>query len=411
MLYKSELIKTLQERGFIYQGTDLEGLDKILQEGPITAYVGFDCTAPSFHVGNLMQIMLMRFLQKAGHKPLILLGGATTRIGDPSDKDGLRKKLPLEEITKNQESLAGIFSQFLDFSPDNPNRAEILNNLDWLSEVKYLDFLSDYGVHFSINRMLTFDSVKSRLERQSHLTFLEFNYMILQGYDFLELSRRYNCKLEFGGSDQWGNIVSGVELARRVTGAELFGITTPLITTSSGAKMGKTASGAVWLKKDLFSHYDYWQFWRNTDDADVIKFMKLYTDISLEEIKSFEGIEGKELNQLKKRLADEATSLCHGPEAAKEARDRAEKTFEQGSLEAIPTYQVKEAMPLYKLLVEIGAAKSGNQAKQLILGGAVRINNTTILDPLLVIDFASQKYPKNLLLEISKKLKFLLKVG
>jgi tyrosyl-tRNA synthetase len=324
--------------------------------------------------------MLMRFLQKAGHKPLILLGGATTRIGDPSDKDGLRKKLTPEEITKNQESLAGIFNQFLDFSPDRPNRAEIVNNLDWFSSVKYLDFLSDYGVHFSINRMLTFDSVKNRLDRQSHLTFLEFNYMILQAYDFLELSKSHQCKLQFGGSEQWGNIVNGIELARRVTGAELFGITTPLITTSSGAKMGKTASGAVWLKKDLLSPYDYWQFWRNTDDADVIKFMKLYTDISLEEIKSFEGIEGKELNALKKRLADEATSLCHGPEAAKEARDRAEKTFEEGSLEAIPTYQVKETMPLYKLLVEIGAAKSGNQAKQLILGGAVKINNKVIVE-------------------------------
>jgi tyrosyl-tRNA synthetase len=385
-MFQSELLKTLQDRGFIYQATDLEGLDKLLQEGPIRAYVGFDCTAPSFHVGNLMQIMLMRYLQKAGHQPIILLGGATTRIGDPSDKDGLRKKLTLEEIEKNQSSLSTIFSNFLDFSPDKKNKALLVNNLDWLGSIKYLDFLSNYAVHFSINRMLTFDSVKNRLDRQSPLTFLEFNYMILQAYDFLELYKSYNCRLQFGGSEQWGNLINGIELARKVTQAELFGITTPLITTSSGAKMGKSASGAVWLKSDLLSPYDYWQFWRNTEDSDVIKFMKIYTEIPLEEIKSFDSISGKEMNHLKKRLADEATALCHGLEAAKEARDRAEKIFEKGYQEALPIYQIKEPIILYKLLVEVGFSKSASQARQLIKGGAVKVNHEIIMDSNYLIE-------------------------
>lgn len=379
--FKSAFLQDLQDRGFIYQSTDMDSLDDLMSKQKIAAYVGFDCTAKSFHVGNLMQIMLMRKLQQHGHTPIILLGGATTRIGDPSDKQGLRKLLTNDEIEENKQSLAKTFSKFLDFSEDIPNPATIVDNFDWLSDVKYLDFLREYGVHFSINRMLTFDSVKSRLERESQLTFLEFNYMLLQAYDFLELSRKYDCKLQFGGSEQWGNIVSGIELGRKVAGADLFGITTPLITNSSGAKMGKTASGAVWLNPEMLSPYDYWQFWRNTADEDILKFMKLYTEIPVDEINDYKALDVKALNHLKKRLADEATTLCHDVESAQKARKIAEDTFERGVVtDELPTHEIQDSALLYKVLVDVSFATSNSEARKLIAGKGVRLNDVVVDD-------------------------------
>ncbi len=379
--FKSAFLQDLHDRGFIYQSTDIDSLDDLMSKQKIAAYVGFDCTAKSFHVGNLMQIMLMRKLQQHGHTPIILLGGATTRIGDPSDKQGLRKLLTNDEIEENKQSLSKTFAKFLNFSEDIPNPATVVDNLDWLSDVKYLDFLRDYGVHFSINRMLTFDSVKSRLERESQLTFLEFNYMLLQAYDFLELSRKHCCKLQFGGSEQWGNIVSGIELGRKVSGADLFGITTPLITNSSGAKMGKTASGAVWLNPDMLSPYDYWQFWRNTADEDILKFMKLYTEIPVDEIDSYKNLDVKSLNDLKKRLADEATALCHDVESSQKARKIAEDTFERGVVtDELPTHKIEVETLLYKVLVDVSFATSNSEARKLIAGKGVRLNDVVVDD-------------------------------
>jgi tyrosyl-tRNA synthetase len=384
---KSQLLQELQERGFIYQTTDLNGLDDILAREKITAYVGFDCTAKSLHVGSLMQIMIMRKLQQHGHKPIILLGSATTKIGDPSDKDGLRKILSESEIEENKKSISSIFYKFLDFSQDCPNRAEIVDNIDWLGSVKYLDFLRDYGMHFSINRMLTFESVKRRLDRQSQLTFLEFNYMLLQAYDFLQLYKTHNCTLQFGGSEQWGNIVSGIELARKISQVELFGITTPLITTSNGAKMGKTAGGAIWLNSTMLSPYDYWQFWRNTSDSDLLKFMRLYTEIPIDEINSYCNLQGKELNDLKKKLADEATSLCHSLEDAKAARKAAEDTFECNRVDSLPIFSIENNMPLYKIIVDLGLAKSNSEAKKLISGKGVKLNDNLVEDEKFILKF------------------------
>jgi tyrosyl-tRNA synthetase len=404
--FKSSLINELQDRGFIYQSTDIDALDDILSKEKITAYVGFDCTARSFHVGNLMQIMLMRKLQQHGHKPIIVLGSATTKIGDPSDKQGLRKILTNDEIQENKNSLSKTFHKFLNFSKDIPNHAEIVDNLEWLGDMKYLDFLREYGVYFSINRMLTFDSVKSRLDRESQLTFLEFNYMLLQAYDFLELYRRYNCRLQFGGSEQWGNIVSGIELGRKVAGAELFGITTPLITNSSGAKMGKTANGAVWLNPEMLSSYDYWQFWRNTADADVLKFMKLYTEISVDEINTFNCVSGKDLNDLKKRLANEATALCHDFESAQKARKTSEDTFEKGiNADDLPMYDISEDIPLYRVLVETSLASSNSEAKKLILGRGVKLNDVLVLDEKMALKAQGNQTIK---LSVGKKKNILL---
>ncbi len=373
---RSQLLRDLHLRGFIYQTTDLGGLDELLSKEKITAYVGFDCTAKSLHVGSLMQIMIMRKVQQSGHKPIILLGSATTRIGDPSDKDGLRKILSDEEIEENKKSIAQVFHKFLDF--DGPNRAEIVDNIDWLGDVKYLDFLRGYGMHFSINRMLTFDSVKNRLERQTQLTFLEFNYMLLQAYDFLHLYKSHNCRLQFGGSEQWGNIVSGIELGRRIAGGELFGVTTPLITTSNGVKMGKTAGGAIWLNEDILSPYDYWQFWRNTSDADLLKFMLLYTEIPVEEINSFTCLSGRDLNELKKRLADEATAMCHGADRAAAARKASEDQFESGILPLV-SLGVAE-MLLYKAIVDAGLAKSNSEARKLIAEKGVKLDDVVVED-------------------------------
>ncbi|HEX8216807.1 MAG TPA: tyrosine--tRNA ligase, partial [Allosphingosinicella sp.] len=335
--YKSDLLRLLDERGYIHQLTDADGLDSLAAAAVVPGYVGFDATAPSLHVGSLVQIMLLRRFQQAGHKPIVLMGGGTTKVGDPTGRDESRKLLDDATIDSNIASIRTVFERFLSFD-DGPTGAIMVNNDDWLGRLGYISFLRDIGPHFTINRMLSFESVRLRLEREQPMTFLEFNYMIMQGYDFLELNRRYGCLLQLGGSDQWGNIVNGIELARRVEGTQLFGVTTPLMTTSDGAKMGKTAAGAVWLNGDMLSPYDYWQFWRNTQDGDVGRFLRRFTDLPLEEIARLERLEGAEVNAAKKVLADEATRMAHGEAAASDAAQSARRTFEEGSSGlALPT--------------------------------------------------------------------------
>jgi len=329
--YKSEFLNVLDERGFIHQMSDPERLDAVAASGTLSAYIGFDCTAPSLHAGSLLPIMMLYWLQQTGHKPITLMGGGTTKVGDPSGKDESRQLLTADKINENMQGIQAVFSKFLTFG-DGATDAVMVNNADWLDTLNYIDFLRDYGPHFTINRMMTFDSVKLRLEREQPLTFLEFNYMILQAYDFLELNRRNNCVLQMGGSDQWGNIINGMELGRRVDRAHLHALTSPLLTTSSGAKMGKTAGGAVWLNADMLSPYDYWQYWRNSEDGDVGRFLKLFTTLPLDEIARLEALEGAEINEAKKVLANEATGLLHGKDAAAAAQETALKTFEQGDL-------------------------------------------------------------------------------
>lgn len=383
--YKSDIINTLVDRGFLRQCTDIEALDRKASEGVLTGYIGFDCTAPSLHVGHMMQIMMLRHFQQAGHKPIVLMGGGTTRLGDPSFKDKSRPLLNEAEIQSNMDSIKGIFSKFLKFG-DGPTDAVMVNNNDWLGELNYIDFLREYGVHFTINRMLTFESVKLRLDREQPLTFLEFNYMILQGYDFLELNRRYGCTVQISGSDQWGNIINGIELGRRVDQAELFGFTCPLIATASGAKMGKSEGGAVWLNEDALSPYDYWQYWRNTEDADVIRFLKYFTDMPLEDIAKLESLEGAELNQAKVLLANEATTLAHGAEAAAEAEATAKRTFEQGGAgDNLPTVEIsgqelENGVSLINLLREAGLSSSNGEARRLIKGGGAKVNDEKAAD-------------------------------
>lgn len=381
--YKSDFIKTVTERGYLHQCTDMDALDDRAQSGIISAYIGFDCTAPSLHVGSLLPIMLLRILQQSGHKPIVLMGGGTTMVGDPSGKDESRQLLDEKAINSNMESIKEIFSRFLTFG-DGPTDAVMINNADWLKGLNYIEFLRDYGRHFSVNRMLSFDSVKLRLEREQTLSFLEFNYMILQAYDFLELNRRTKCALQMGGSDQWGNIVNGVELTRRVDGKETFGLTTPLLTTSSGAKMGKTAAGAVWLNADMLSPYDYWQYWRNTEDGDVIRFMKLFTDISLGEIAELEKLSGAEINEAKKKLAFEATRMAHGDDAANAAAETAKKTFEEGKLGAdLPSFDIarddlEKGIQAFDALCRAGLCASNGEARRLIKGGGGRVNDRQI---------------------------------
>jgi tyrosyl-tRNA synthetase len=382
---KSELVRVLMERGHLHQCTNLEGLDAAASAGVITAYIGYDATAPSLHVGNMATIMLLRRLQKAGHKPIVLTGGATTKVGDPSGKDTTRPLLTDDLINANIASQKRAFAHYLRFG-DGPTDAEVVNNADWIEPLGYLDFLRTYGTHFTINRMLSFDSVKLRLDREQPLTFLEFNYMLVQAVDFLELNRRKGVVLQMGGSDQWGNIVNGVELIRRVDGKEAFGLTTPLITTSSGAKMGKTASGAVWLNDDLLSPYDYWQFWRNTEDADVGRFLRLFTDLPLDEVARLEALQGAEINEAKKVLADEATTLLHGAEAAATAAAAAKTAFEQGGLSAdMPTFEVpraslEEGVQLAALAADAGLAASRGEARRLAQGGGLRLNDVAETD-------------------------------
>ena len=382
---KSDFLRDILARGFMHQCTDLEALDAKILSGKTVGYIGFDCTAPSLHVGSMVQIMLLRRMQKAGLKPIVLMGGGTTKIGDPSFRDEARPLLDDARIQENKAGIFRVFANFLDFG-DGAVDATMVDNDEWLSELMYVPFLRDFGRHFSVNRMLSMDSVKLRLEREQPLSFLEFNYMILQAYDFVELNKRYGCVLQMGGSDQWGNIVNGVDLGRRVADVQLFGLTTPLITTASGAKMGKTAAGAVWLNAEMRSTWDYWQFWRNTEDADVGRFLRLFTDLPLDEIARLEKLEGAEINEAKKILANEATALCHGRAAAEEAAETARKTFEEGTAgEALPVAEVAaarfdEGVLLYEALREAGLATSNGEARRLIKGGGARINDVAVGD-------------------------------
>ena len=385
--YQSDLLNVLSTRGYIHQLTDAAALDALASREIVPAYIGFDATAPSLHVGSMVQIMMLRRLQQAGHKPIVVMGGGTTKVGDPSGKDESRRLLTNDDIATNIASIRRVFERFLTFG-DGPTDAVLVDNADWLDALDYIPFLRDVGKHFTINRMLAFDSVKLRLEREQPLTFLEFNYMILQAYDFLELSRRVKCRLQMGGSDQWGNIVNGIELGRRIDGAELYGLTTPLITTADGAKMGKTAAGAVWLNEAPAGQpyglpaYDYWQFWRNTDDRDVGRFLRLFTDLPLDEIACLEALEGAEINQAKAILATAATALCRGAQAADEASDTARSTFEQGGAgDSLPRIRVAEgAISIVQALTVLGFAASNGEARRKIAEGAVRLNDIPIKD-------------------------------
>lgn len=388
---KSQFIQNVEGRGYLHQCTDLGALDALCAgDRPVTAYIGFDCTAPSLHAGSLVSIMLLRLFQQSGHKPIVLMGGGTTKVGDPSGKDEARKFLSDDDIAANMAGIKDVFAKFLTFAPSGeeggPTDAIMVNNADWLDDLDYIPFLRDYGRHFSVNRMLGFESVKQRLDREQPLSFLEFNYMILQAYDFLELARRQSCLLQMGGSDQWGNIVGGVDLGRRVAGFELFGLTTPLLETSSGAKMGKTADGAVWLNEDMLSAYDYWQYWRNTEDADVGKFLRLFTELPLDEIARLQKLEAEEINVAKKILADEATALCHGEDAAKAAAETARKTFDEGAQgEGLPTIEVARAdldagIAAFELFKQAGLTQSNGEARRLIKGGGGRLNDTALVD-------------------------------
>lgn len=416
--FSSEFLKESYARGFIHQGTDLEGLDDLLNSQTVVAYLGFDATAKSLHVGNLVQIMRLRLLQRSGHKPIVLMGGGTTRIGDPSGKDEMRKVLDEEKISENLESIKKIFEKYLTFG-DGPTDAIMVNNADWLNSLNYLDFLRDYGRHFSINRMLTFDSVRQRLEREQSLSFLEFNYMILQAFDFLELHRRYGIKMQMGGADQWGNIISGVDLIRRITHQEAFGLTSPLITTASGAKMGKTAQGAIWLEESLLSPYNFWQYWRNTTDRDVGQFLRLFTDLPLSEIERLEHLKDAEINEAKKILADEATRLCHGEMAVLEARKTAENLFErpdenilQSALTTIfiEKEQLFQGLPIFEAFRLAGLAESNGEARRLIRGGGARLDDQNITNEALLVTTSDFKEKEYLKLSAGKKRHALLKL-
>ena len=388
--YKSEFLRVLSERGFIHQVSEPEALDARAVAGPITAYIGYDCTAPSLHIGHLLPTMMLYWMQQTGHRPIALMGGGTTRVGDPSGKDESRKILTDEIISENLKSIRKTFDKFLKFG-SGPKDAVMANNADWLNSLNYIDMLREVGRHFSVNRMLSFDSVKLRLDRQQELSFLEFNYMILQAYDFVELHKRYGCILQMGGSDQWGNIINGIDLGRRMMNAQLFAITAPLITTSSGAKMGKTAAGAVWLNADLVSPYDYWQFWRNTEDGDVERFLKLFTILPLPEIRRLGALQGAELNDAKKTLATEATALMHGRAAADQAAETARRTFEEGTLaETLPTIEIKRAdlnngLGILTANVEAGLVASTSDARRQIRGGGLKVNDVTVTDEKMLL--------------------------
>ena len=384
MSHKSELIRVFSERGYIHQATNLEGLDEKASQQIIPAYIGFDCTADSLHVGSLVQIMMLRALQRAGHKPIVLMGGGTTKVGDPSGKDAARPLLSDQDIENNKAGIFSVFEKYLTFG-DGPGDAVMVDNASWLDELAYIRFLRDYGPHFSINRMMGMDSVRLRLEREQPLSFLEFNYAILQAYDFLELRRRYGCLLQMGGSDQWGNIVSGIDLTRRVDGQEIFGVTSALITTASGAKMGKTADGAIWLNEDRLPAFDFWQFWRNTEDADVARFLALFTELPMDEVNRLSALEGAEINEAKIILANETTTLCHGAEAAAAAMQTAQQTFAgSGVSEGLPQETIDagevESLGLIAALVKVGFAKSNGEARRLIRGGGARLNDTAVTD-------------------------------
>jgi tyrosyl-tRNA synthetase len=383
--FRSEFLRTFVERGAFYDCSAPQDLDALFLKERVTAYIGFDCTASSMHIGNLVQLMTLRRLQQAGHRPILLMGGGTTKLGDPSGKDDARKLLSNAEIEANKKSMLAGISHLLKFG-SGPTDAIMVDNADWLDTLEYIPFLREIGRHFSVNRMLTMDSVKLRLDREQPLSFLEFNYMVCQAYDFVELYKRYGCRLQSSGSDQWGNIVSGIDLGRRVENAQLFGLTTPLITTSSGAKMGKTAAGAVWLNADMRSPYDYWQFWRNTEDADVGRFLRLFTDLPEGEIARLEKLDGAELNDAKKVLATEATAIVHGRAAAEEAAETARRTFEEGTFaEGLPTFELaraslEEGMPIANLAQLSGLTSSSGEARRFIQGGGLRVNDAVVSD-------------------------------
>jgi tyrosyl-tRNA synthetase len=378
--YQSDLLRLLDERGYIHQATDAEALDTLASKEIVPGYIGFDATAPSLHVGNLVSIMLLRRLQQAGHKPVVVMGGGTTRIGDPTGKDEVRKMLTDDIIEANIASIRTAFERFLTFG-DGPTDAVMVNNHDWLGKLGYIEMLQLVGTHFTVNRMLSFDSVKLRLEREQPMTFLEFNYMILQGYDFRHLSKTMGVRLQMGGSDQWGNIVNGVELARRMDGAEVFGVTTPLITKSDGSKMGKSVSGAIWLNREQLPDYDYWQFWRNTDDRDVGRFLRLFTDLPLAEIARLEALEGAEINTAKIALANAATELCRGAEAAQHAADTARRTFDEGDAgEDLPNVDISGDISLVDALVALGFVASKKEARRMIQGGGARVDGNMVSD-------------------------------
>lgn len=405
--FQSDFLKTMQARGYIHQITHPAELDAAAKAGVVTGYIGFDATAPSLHVGHLIQIMLLRRLQQAGHKPIVLMGGGTTKVGDPSFKDTQRPLLTDERIAQNIAGIRGVFEKFLTFG-DGPTDAVMLDNDEWLSKLSYLEFLRDYGTHFTVNRMLSFDSVKLRLEREQPLTFLEFNYMLMQATDFLELNRRYGCTLQMGGSDQWGNIVNGVELTRRVDQKAAFGLTTPLLATASGQKMGKTVGGAVWLNADALSPYDYWQYWRNTEDGDVGRFMRLFTDLSDAEIAGYEALEGAAINDAKKALADATTTMLHGPDEAAKARAAAEGAFERGTLSAdLPTVEIPSAEVVGAMIAAVatraGLTASNGEARRLAQGGGLRLNDEAISDGARLIEDADVNADGVLKLAAGKK--------
>ena len=380
--YKSDFLNTLSTRGYIHQCSDATGLDALAAKGDVTAYIGFDCTAKSLHVGSLVQIMLLYWAQDLGQKSIALMGGGTTRVGDPSGRDESRKLLTIEDIEENKRGIQQVFAKFLRFGSE-PKDALMIDNAEWLTKLNYLDMLRDVGRHFSVNRMLAMDSVKLRLEREHELSFIEFNYMVLQAYDYVELSRRYGCNLQMGGSDQWGNIINGIDLGRRMGTHQLFALTTPLITLASGAKMGKSASGAVWLNADMLSPYGYWQFWRNTEDADVGRFLKLFTTLPMAEIAKLEALGGSEINIAKKTLADKATAMLHGQQAAEKASETARKTFEEGeSAAGLPTFELdlEKGVGVLQAAVLAGFASSNGEARRSIQGGAIRINDVAVTD-------------------------------
>jgi tyrosyl-tRNA synthetase len=412
--YKSDFLHVLASRGFIHQVSEPEALDTRARNGKITAYIGFDCTAASLHVGSLLPIMMLYWMQQTGHRPIALMGGGTTRVGDPSGKDESRKILTDADINNNLAGIRGVFEKFLKFG-DGPSDAIMANNADWLNSLNYIDFLRDVGRHFSVNRMLSFDSVKLRLERQQELSFLEFNYMILQAYDFVELYKRTGCILQMGGSDQWGNIVSGIDLGRRMTNAQLFALTAPLITTSSGAKMGKTAAGAVWLNADLLSPYDYWQYWRNTEDGDVVRFLKLFTVLPLDEIEQLAALKGQDVNEAKKVLATEATALVHGRAAADNAAETARRTFEEGALaETLPTVEIARAeleagLGVLAAFVKAGLVASNGEARRQIKNGGLRVNDDAVTDEKMMLTPAHLTPQGVVKLSLGKKRHVLLK--
>jgi tyrosyl-tRNA synthetase len=413
--FKSDFLRILSERGFIHQMSDETGLDDLLAKESVTAYIGYDPTASSLHVGHLMQIMMLRWFQATGHQPISLMGGGTGMVGDPSFKEEARKLMTIETIEENIASIKRCFSHYLDYDKGPKGGALMINNAEWLRPLNYLEFLRDVGRHFSVNRMLSFDSVKTRLDREQSLSFLEFNYMILQAYDFVELNQRYGCRLQMGGSDQWGNIINGIDLGHRMGTPQLYALTAPLLTTSSGAKMGKSASGAVWLNADLLPVYDFWQYWRNTEDADVVRFLKLFTILPMDEIARLAALGGSEINEAKKILATEVTTLLHGRDAAEQAAETARKTFEEGALaDTLPTVEVASAeleagIGLLGLIVKAGLAASNGEARRHVQGGAVKINDAGVSDERMSVGTAEVTADGVIKLSLGKKKHILIK--